>query len=146
MSDYLYNCSQYAMSHGALLSRAACFFLRRWQTYHEVSLLECLSKSFLPLNTGKSHGRTSIHKPKQKAKGFKKELLALAQCYKNSPLFIHKITTRYTRYLLELFFWVPSKKEKTENVGLCSSTYVYNFPPWEHNKIVFCNSDRLQQR
>lgn len=72
MSDYLYSFSQPAMSHGALLSRAACFSARLWQMYRDVSLLECLSKSFLPLDAGRSHGRTSIHEPKQKAEGYKK--------------------------------------------------------------------------
>lgn len=133
MSDYLYNCSQYAMSHGALLSRAACFFLRLWQMYHDVSLLECLSKSFLPLNTGKNHGRTSIHKPKQKAKGYRKELLALAQCYKNSLLFIHKITTRYARYLLELIFCVPSKKKRKNRN--CRTVFFYIYIIFPHVNI-----------
>lgn len=74
MSDYLYSFSQPAMSHRTLLSRVACFSVRLWQMYHDVSLLECLSKSFLPQNIGRNHGRTSIHEPKQKAEGYEKRI------------------------------------------------------------------------
>lgn len=85
MSDYLYSFSQPAMSHRSLLSRVTCFCVKLWQMYHDVSLLECLSKSFLPLKAGKSHGRTSIHELMQKAKENKKELPGLAHCYKTVP-------------------------------------------------------------
>lgn len=72
--------------------------------YHDVSLLECLSKSFLPLRAGRSRGRTSIHESMQKAKGYKKELPGLALCYETVPFL-------YTKYPLN--FSYESLPERT---------------------------------
>lgn len=102
MSDYLYSFSQPAMSHRSLLSRVTCFCVKLWQMYHDVSLLECLSKSFLPLKAGRSHGRTSIHELMQKAKENKKTARS-STLLQNSPIFIHKIA-------LELLLSKPSRR------------------------------------
>lgn len=61
----MYNFSQHAMNHRALLSRIACFSVRSWQMYHDVSLLECLSKNFLPLNTGRMEELPSMSQSKR---------------------------------------------------------------------------------
>jgi len=75
--------------------------------YNDVSLLECLSKSFILPNSGKNHGRT--HKPKQKAEGYKKKNCQLCHTVTKIVLFL------YTKYLLELIFFIPSKKKNQKS-------------------------------
>lgn len=96
--------------------------------YNDVSLLECLNKSFILLNSGKNHGRTSSHKPKRKAEGYKKVLPALPHCYKNSSLFIHKVPP-----------WTPSYPQKRKirshrTVPMCIVLFLMNVIS------QFCNS------
>lgn len=131
MSDYFYNYSQDVVSHRALFSKVACFSLWPWQMYNDVSLLECLSKSFILPNSGKNHGRTSTHKPKQKAEGYKKKNCQLCHTVRKIVLFL------YTKYLLELIFFIPSKKknQKSWNCPMYIVLFLVN--------VIrqFCNSD-----